>query len=298
MALEHEEWKGTTGGLPWMQRTMIKWLSVIDQRVIYVALVMIFVPFYMLTCNREYRAMYHFYHRVRREPWWKSFAHVFVNQYHFGQVIVDRFAAFGGREFKFEMDDREWAVYCGMANADDGFLQLSCHMGNYELAGYILRQPKKTMHALVFMGETETMMQNRAKLFAPRGVEMVPVMPDMSHIFALNNALRDGNVASMPGDRIFGSTKAVECRMLGHRVQLPQGPFQLAVTREVRLMAVWVMKASHDTYRVHCHELKANPELKKSERVADLARQFAAHMEQMIEQYPTHWFNYFEFFEQ
>lgn len=296
MSLDHSDWKGTTGGLPWMQRTIIRWLSVIDQRVVYAFLIII-VPFYMIFRHAEYVAMYHFFHEVRGEWWLKAFAHVFANQYRFGQVVVDRFAAFGGRQFRFDVDDEMWKNYQRLANQEEGFLQLSCHMGNYELAGYILRQPKKTMHALVFFGETETMMQNRAKMFSPRGVEMVAVMPDMSHIFALNNALRDGQIASMPGDRVFGSTKALECQMLGHKVKLPLGPFQLAVTRQVKVMAVWVMKQSYDSYRVYCHELTANPEAPKREQCQQLADAFAARMEQMIELYPTHWFNYFEFFE-
>lgn len=279
-----------------MQRTIIRWLSVIDQRVVYAALVVI-VPFYMLFGHKGYVAMYRFFHNVKGEWWLKAFCHVYANHYRFGQVVVDRFAAFGGRKFRFVAADEMLAAYNELANQDEGFLQLSSHMGNYELAGYMLQQPRKTMHALVFFGETETMMRNRARMFAPKGVEMVPVMPDMSHIFALNNALRDGNVASMPGDRVFGSPKALECRMLGHKVKLPLGPFQLAVTRGVKVMAVWVMKERHDTYRVFCHELKADADAPKKQQCQQLADAFALRMEEMIGLYPTHWFNYFDFFE-
>lgn len=295
--METREWQGKTGGLPWMQRTLIRWLSVIDQRIVYVVLVVV-VPFYMLIGHKGYLSMYHFFHNVRRESWLKAFVHVYANHFRFGQVVVDRFAAFGGRTFKMDVPDEMWTMYSELANQEDGFVQVSCHMGNYELAGYVLRQPKKTIYPLVFLGETETIMQNRAKLFAAQGVEMVPVKQDMSHIFILNNALREGNVVSMPGDRVFGSPKSLSCRMFGHDVRFPIGPFQLSVLRGTRMVAVWVMKESFDTYKVHCFELKADETEKQRVQCQQLADAFARKMEEMIDLYPTQWFNYFEFFEQ
>ncbi len=293
MALEHDNWKGTTGGMPWMQRTLIRLLAVIDQRIFYGVLCIV-VPFYMLFNRQGYSAMYHFFRQGFNEPWWKAFFHVYKNHFQFGQIIIDRFAAFGGRTFKFEYADGKEA-YEQLARQASGFVQLSCHMGNYELAGYSLKQEVKKMFALVFWGETETMMENRKKMFSIKGVEMVPVRPDMSHIFELNNALRDGQIASMPGDRIFGSVKALDCKFLNHDIQLPFGPFQLAVLRETPMVAIFVMKERWDTYKVYYRILSADLSLGKKERAQQLANQFASAMDYMVRLYPTQWFNYFEF---
>lgn len=294
MSLEHDNWKGTTGGMPWMQRTLIKWLSVIDQRVIYVIMAVV-VPWYMLLGHKCYLAIYHFYRRDRQESWWRAFVHSYVNHFRFGQVVIDRFAAFGGKQFRFEFDAEQQEAYLALGRQPEGFVQVSCHMGNYELAGYSMRQESKRMFPLVFMGETETMMLNRQKLFADHNIEMVPVSNDMSHIFTLNNALRDGNIASMPGDRVFGSPKAVVCRMMKGVCDLPVGPFQMAVTRDCALTAVFVMKERWDTYRIWCYAMRPDLSLDKRQRVAHLAQQFADLMTEMIERYPTQWFNYFDF---
>ena len=294
MSLEHNQWKGTTGGMPWMQRTLIKWLSVVDQRCIY-AIMAVVVLFYMLFAHKSYLAIYHFYRRDRHETWWRAFVHVYANHYRFGQVVIDRFAAFGGKQFKFVFDEAEHAQYQELGRQPDGFVQVSCHMGNYELAGYSMQQETKKMYPLVFMGETETMMLNRQKLFAEHGIEMVPVSADMSHIFALNNALRDGHIASMPGDRVFGSPKSVECQFLDGKCDLPIGPFQMAVTRDVPIVPVFVMKERWDTYRICTTILRPDAALDKRHRVERLAQEYAQKMADMIDRYPTQWYNYFDF---
>lgn len=297
--LEHENWKGTTGGLPWMQRTLIKWLAVCPPVVLYGVLVLV-VPGYMLLGHKGYVAQYRFFRDAMGEGPLKSFWHVYLNHFRFGQVIIDRFAAFGGRKFSFTMENRE--QYEALCVADGGFLQLSCHAGNYELAGYSLKQPQKTVHTLVFWGETETMMQNRARLFAPNGVKMVPVMSDMSHIFELNNALRDGNIASMPGDRVFGSPKSVPCQFFGRKAQFPLGPFSLAVSRDVPVVAVFVMKEGLNHYHVVLRQLSIDASqltqtgvLRKRESIQQLAQSFASTVEEVIRRYPTQWFNYYDF---
>lgn len=294
MALEHEDWKGTTGGMPWMQRTLIKWLAVMDQRVVY-AVMAIVILFYMLFGHKGYIAMYHFFRRDRGESWYRAFGHTYMNHFRFGQVIIDRFATFGGKRFNFVFDSAEKAEYEELGRKEEGFVQLSCHMGNYELAGYSMQQEKKTMYPLVFMGETETMMMNRQKMFQENGIVMVPVSEDMSHIFALNNALRDGNIVSMPGDRIFGSHKALTVRFMNGTADLPMGPFQMAVSRELPIVPVFIMKENWNTYRVSLKIIYPEVTLGKKTQMQQLAQSFADQMVEMIDRYPIQWFNYFDF---
>ncbi len=294
MALEHEDWKGTTGGMPWMQRTLIKWLAVADPRFIY-GVMAIVILFYMLFGHKGYIAMYHFYRRARKESWYRAFIHVYQNHYCFGQVVIDRFAAFGGKRFKFEFEEKNYAAYQKLMHQEAGFVQVSSHMGNYEMAGYSLCSDTKKLFPLVFMGETETMMMNRQKMFAENNIEMVPVSPDMSHIFTLNNALRDGHVVSMPGDRVFGSPKALTCDFMGGKCDLPIGPFQMAVTRNLPAVSVFIMKVRWDTYRVHVDIVYPDESLTKKERMQVMAQHFADQMSHIVDLYPTQWYNYFEF---
>ena len=164
-----------------------------------------------------------------------------------------RCAAYAGHRFRFELDGQE--IFDRLEGGESGFLQLSSHVGNYELAGYSLTPRHKTFHALVFAGETETVMASRSRLFAGHKVRMVPVRPDMSHVFTLSEALRTGDMVSMPGDRIFGSPRSIACDFPGGKARFPLGPFAMAMQREVPVLAVFVMKAGVKSYKIYVRRL-------------------------------------------
>ena len=300
--LEHSQWKGTTGGMPWMQRSLVSILGHTDQRIVY-AFVALIVPFYMLFAHFGYIAQYRFFRQRFGESPLKAFWHVYLNHFHFGQIIIDRFAVYGGRKFRFEMEGYE-DLWKAQEAKPEGFMQISSHTGNYELAGYSLKSETKLFHALVFLGETETVMKNRNRVFAPNNIRMVPVMPDMSHIFTLNTALSDGHIVSMPGDRIFGSQKALTCHFLGQDAKFPLGPFSLAVARDCAALAVFVFKKDWQTYHIIINDLtqivrESDPSAlsNKKARMQALTDAYAQCLERVIRSYPTQWFNYYDFWQ-
>lgn len=290
--LDHAEWKGTTGGMPWMQRSLVWMLATIDQRILYGVLLFV-VPFYMIFSHMGYISQYHFFRERFGESCIRAFFHVYVNHFKFGQIIIDRFAVYGGRKFKLEFDGYD--LWTEVARQDDGFVQVSSHIGNYELAGYSLKSQNKAFNALVFLGETETVMKNRNKVFAPNNIKMVPVMPDMSHIFELNTALSNGEIVSMPGDRIFGSQKSVTHEFLGKEAKFPVGPFSLAATRGCRMLSVFCMKKDWQTYYIRVRELPMGDSGKRSDQINSLSTAFVSELEKIVREYPTEWFNYYDF---
>lgn len=290
------QWQGTTDGLPWMHKALVRVLGVVPVGVIYVFAAIFVVPFYIIGNRQGYHSQYRFFRdRFGFGPL-KAFRYVWANHLRFAQVIIDRFAVYGGRKFRFVVEGLE--EYNQLAEGDSGFVQVFSHTGNYELAGYELRQPRKRLFALLYRDGSETIMENRANVFAPNGVEMVFVQSDLSHIFLLNNVVRDGDIASIPGDRIFGSKKYVECTFLGSATRFPMGPFQLAVTREAPIVAIFVMKESWTQYRIFVRRLELSPDeqlLNKKRQTARIAQQFASNLEEMVQRYPEQWFNYFDF---
>lgn len=224
----------------------------------------------------------------------KAFRYVYLNHFSFGQIILDRFAVYAGKKFTFVIDGRE--QFENLVSRKEGFLQLSSHVGNYELAGYSLVAKEKRFNALVFSGETETVMKNREKVLSRNNIRMIPVEENMLHVFLLNNALNNGEIVSMPGDRIFGSPRYVECPFFGEKAKFPLGPFAIATQRDVRILAVFVMKESVNKYRIFVRNVSAGKDLfSRKEKIAELAETFAVELEKVVRMYPTQWFNYYDF---
>ena len=273
-----------------MQRTLIRLFRVLPLGVLYGCMALV-IPFYMLF-SKGFRASYSFFRKRLKYNALKSFVHVYLNEFSFGQVVLDRFAAFAGK--KFEMEVPRMDLFQELCAGRDGFIQLSSHVGNYEMVGYSLVSPKR-INALVYGGETATVMENRAALFGQTNVRMVPVSEDMSHIFVLNSALADGEIASVPGDRVFGSQKTVECLFLGKMAKFPAGPFVLAVKRDVPVLTVFVMKVGRRKYKVLLDVLP-EPESESSQGcVLDLADAYASRLETVVRMYPDQWYNFYDF---
>lgn len=273
-----------------MQRSLIRLFRILPLGVLYGCMALV-IPFYMLS-GKGFRASFDFYRKRLGYGPLKSFFHVYANEFAFGQVVLDRFAAYAGRKFDLEVPRMD--LFQDLCAGECGFIQLSSHAGNYEMIGYSLVSPKR-INALVFGGETETVMRNRALLFDETNVRMVPVSEDMSHIFALNNALADGEIASLPGDRVFGSQKTVSCPFFGAPAPFPAGPFTLAVQRNVPILLVFAMKEGRRKYKVLLERLPDPEAESKQERIQSLAHAYAAALEAVVRRYPHQWYNFYDF---
>ena len=277
-----------------MQRTLIRWFRRTPLVIPYFCMGWM-VPFYMFRNRGGSSASYRYFRRrLGRRPL-RALFDVYAQHFRFGQVIVDRFAMFAGQTFHFDFEGKELLDQLEMEPS--GLMLLSSHVGNYELSGYSMWLRQKWLYALVFEGETATVMEQRRRMFEANHVRMVPVSDDMSHVYTLSTQLAEGNVVSMPTDRIFGSPRSVECQFLGAPARFPLGPFALAVQREVPVVAVFVMKESVRRYRIVVRPIEADVLLPRRQRMEQMAQRFADEMGEILHRYPHQWFNFYEFWE-
>jgi len=289
--LDHKAWKGATDGTPWMHRSLIGLFRWVPLRVMY-GVMATAIPVYVLADGKGRVASYRFFRRRMGYGPFKSACHVFRNMYNMGKAVMDRFAAYAGREFRMTGDNQ--TLYDALVPADVPFMLLASHVGNYEISGYMLRTPKP-MKTLVYSGEAVTVMQNRARMFGDCNIEMVPVREDLSHIFVLNAALSSGGIVSMPADRALGSAKSVRCRFFGEEAAFPAGPFTLAVRRGATSFAVFVVKEDIHTFRAIVERLEVTGQESTAQKVQALADAYAASLERVARAYPDQWFNFYDF---
>lgn len=287
-----KEWAGTTYGNAWMHKWLIRLLRYTDVRILY-AFTSVFVIPVCLLINPSAGITYRFYRNRMGFGRLKSALKTYQNHCLFGQVVIDKFAMYAGKKFRIEIEGLEH--YKELTTREESFIQLSSHMGNYEIAGYTLPQDKKTLNALVFFGEKESVMTNRARLFSGTNIKMIPIRPDMGHLFEIDQALQRGETVSMPADRIFGSQKKLLIPFLGQVANFPYGPFSIATMRGLQVLAVHVMKEKSRTYKIYATPLLYNLEAPRQEQIKELAEIYVTELERMVNLYPTQWYNYFEF---
>ncbi len=289
---DEKQWAGNTYGNGWMHKWLIRTLRFIDVRLLYVFSAVFVIPV-CLVLNPSRKTAYHYFRRILGYSVCKACWATYVNHCLFAQVVIDKFAMYAGKRMKVETVGFEH--YLERSKREPGFLHLSSHVGNYEIAGYTLVAETKVMNALVFAGEKESVMENRNKMFEGTNTRMIAVRSDMSHLFEIDRALSNGEIVTMPADRINGSPKSVECTFLGHKARFPQGPFSVATMRGLDVLAVNVMKEGWTKYKIYITPIDYDRNAPRKEQIRQLSEAYVAELEKRVRQYPTQWYNFFEF---
>lgn len=294
--LDAQEWQGVTGGKTLGQKALLFLFHFHNVTVGYVFLALV-VPFYMLFARKRYLAIYRYFRKQFRYAPLKAFFKTYKNHFVFGQCMLDRFAVYAGRKNFFQMEITGNEEFYKLLNHEKGFIIATSHVGNFELCGYLLKQDKKQINALVFGGETKEIMENRLKFFKVNNVSIIPMCSDMSHLFAINEALSAGEIVSMPCDRNLGSAKSVECDFLSGKADFPIGAFTLAAHFDVPVVSIFVMKKSVSNYHVYVQPIiiEDSMNVSKREKATLLTRKFVKELEEVVRKYPVQWFNFYNF---
>lgn len=277
-----------------MHWTLIGSLRWLDVRLIYVFTSIFIIPVCLLLNLNHSRTTAYRYFRQRlgygclRASWY-----TYVNHCLFAQVVVDRFAIFAGKRFKLDIDGYEYFQQLELETK--GFVILSSHIGCYEVAGYSLISKSKRFNALVFGGEKATVMKGRQEALSEHNIRMIPVREDMSHLFIVNEALSNNEIMSMPADRIVGSAKVVKVNFFGETASLPAGPFSVATMNGFDALAVNVMKISAKRYKVYVTRLSYDTQAPRKQQMQQLANCYVEELEHRVRQYPSQWFNFYDF---
>ena len=289
-----KQWEGTTLGNSAMHRWLIGMLRRIDVRFIYVFAYVFVVPPSLF--RPGYKFIYRFFRERFGESSLNAFWHTYQNHCLFAQAVIDKFAMYAGKTFEVQIEGFEH--FQRLATRQTGFVQLSSHMGNYEIAGYTLVTETKHFNAIVYMGEKASVMENRNRMFSHTNIRMIPICEDMSHLFEIDRALSDGEIVSIPADRIWGSKKTLTTNFLGCEARFPMGPFSVAAMRGLDVLAVNVMKASSKRYQIYVTPLDYDKEAPRSRQNDQLLQAYVAELERLLKLYPTQWYNYFDFWKE
>lgn len=290
--MAQKQWAGTTYGSGGLHKSLIWTLRYIDVRFLYLFASIFVVPV-CLILNDSRRTAYryfrdrHGYGRIRAA--WATY----INHCKFAQVVIDKFAMYAGKKFEVEVSGMD--RFNELASKDEGFLHLSSHIGNYEIAGYTLVSERKTINAVVYAHEKASVMENRNNMFTKTNIRMITLRQDMSHLFEIDQALCNGDIVSFPTDRFMGQAKCVECTFLGKTAKFPQGPFSVATMRGLDVLAVNVMKTGLVKYRIHVTPLQYDKEAPRREQIRQLSRAYVAELEKRVLEYPEQWYNFFDF---
>lgn len=287
-----QQWAGNTYGSSRLHKHLIGALRFMDVRLLYLGAALFVIPV-VLVLNPSRKTAYRYFRDILGYGRCKSAWKTYVNHCKFAQVVIDKFAMYAGKTFDVEVVGLD--EFNKRAAREEGFLHLSSHIGNYEIAGYSLVSDKKTINAVVYAWEKASVMENRNNMFVKTNIRMIELKEDMSHLFEIDNALSGGDIVSFPTDRSMGQARTVTCDFFGRPAKFPQGPFSVATMRSLDVLAVNVMKTGMKKYRIYVTPLEYDKTASRKEQIRQLSEAYVAELETRLREYPEQWYNFFDF---
>lgn len=255
-----------------------------------------FVVLYFFLCSyKSSREIYSLYRRRLGYGLIASILKIYRNYYLMGQSIIDKVVVMSGinNKFTFNFDGEE--NLREIASLEKGGILLSAHIGNWDIAGHLLKRLNTRINILIFDGEHEQIKQYLSSVTGEMAVNIVLIKNDLSHIYELSEAFKKNELVCMHADRFLEGNKTMKVNFLGQEARFPMGPFVLAATFKVPVSYVFALKESNLHYHFFASKIKDYSQLEKTALMQQMLNDYAMEMESKVKQYPEQWFNHYNF---
>lgn len=228
---------------------------------------------------------------------WAALLKVYRNYYQFGQSLIDKVVVMSGMPNRFTFDFDGEHHLREMVAAGKGGLLLSAHVGNWEIAGHLLKRLGTKINIVMFDGEHQQIKQYLTGVTGERNVNVIVIKNDISHIYQISDALSRQELVCMHADRFLKGNKVIEVPFLGAPAKFPIGAFVLAATFKVPVSFVFAMKETNLHYHFFATPDRNDPLMNKDALSKKLVTEFAGEMENKVKKYPAQWYNFYDFWQ-
>lgn len=257
-----------------------------------------FVAFYFfIFSGKAFHYQYILFRRRLGFSRWKSVLNIYRNYYWFGQSIIDKIVLMSGMEhpYRFEFEGEEYLQE--MVVQQKGGLLLSAHIGSWEIAGHLLQRLGTDMHIVMYDGEHQQIKEYLESISEKHSARIILIKEDLSHIYAIQEALSKNAFVCMHADRFLEGNKTITGDLLGKSARFPAGPFLLACAFQSPVSFVSAMKDRILDYHFYASHPKVYTGPKENS-INEILRDYCLEMEKSIRKYPLQWYNYYDFWDE
>lgn len=286
-------WQGKSKGNKLGYRIFIDVLRYGGVRPAYFLLAFV-AGYYCLFSFRSSQSIFQYFHHKLGYGRFRALISVYRNYYVFGQTLIDKIVVMAGipNRFSFHFDGEEFLHQ--VVEGGRGGILLSAHLGNWEVAGHLFTRLQTRINIVMFDGEHQRIKDYLAGITGGRHVNVIVLKDDLSHIYAIHDALSKKELVCMHADRFMEGNKTAEISFLGETARFPIGPFLLASTFRVPVSLVFAFKETATHYHLYATEPKVYPGAKQG-GLEQSMQDFVDTMEEKVKRYPLQWFNYYDF---
>jgi len=283
------KWAGRSRGTPLGHRIFLFLIRRVGLGAAY-ALLLPVSFWFTLFARAPGKAWERFYARIRphdRTPRWQ----VRFRAYHtFGKLLIDKAAITGGLRDRFTTTHLQAGLLQRIMDSGTGGLLISAHIGNWQMASFMLKRYKGQVSIVMLDAEVDAIKQVHEQASEDRRFEVIPLKPDMSHLFRIRGALAEGRLVCLHGDRAMPGSRTAMKEFLGAPAAFPLGPFAIAAAFDVPVCFAFVVRTGPRKYT-----LQATEPLPVARDPHVHLDRFATALERIADEYPFQWANFYDF---
>ena len=285
------EWKGQSRGTVLGFRIYVFIIKTFGLYASYFVLLFVAAYFIIFSFNSTKSTYYLFRKRLNYSAL-SSIFQVYKSYFTFGRIQLDRIAIGAGlkKKYSFEFD--------GIHHINDllakkkGGILLTAHIGNFNLAQHFFSDKHDSAIVNLIMTdlEHEEIKNYLESVTGKASIKTIILKDDLSHIFLMNEALKNNELLVFAADRYYKDAKTYTEELLGKPTKFPQGPFKLAVRNQIPVLFVHIMREKDFHYHFY-----ARPSEGMSASPKVLLKAYLGDLEGMVRKYPHQWYNYYDF---
>ncbi len=172
-----------------------------------------------------------------------------------------------------------------------GVIPLTAHIGNWELGGVALGVWGYRVSVVALDHADQRVNDFFVRRRELKGVKTIPLGKAGKECLA---ELKKGHLLALVGDRVFDSAEKVQrVPFFGHHLNIPRGPFVLALKTGAWIVPTFFLREGCGYYRFSCHapiKPEDYAEQDKDQALSQMALAYVKVLEQVVKQTPTQWF--------
>lgn len=221
----------------------------------------------------------------------------------FASTLLDRVFMLSGRFETLDVHVHNTEVLKNCISARKGAVLLGSHLGSFEVMRCLAASEpdvrvKILMHRQqnpMIMAIIEALNPDIARAVIDTGGR------DTDTVLAVKDALEQGYLVGMLGDRAYEAERLVRCQFLGGEVDFPCAPVMLASMLKVPVVLCFGLYRGGNRYDVHFEVLGEQIQIERKTREADLqhwVRRYVGRLEHYTRMAPYNWFNFFDYWQE
>jgi predicted LPLAT superfamily acyltransferase len=289
-------WQGKSKGTRFGYRIFVWVLKTFGVLPAYFLLRFVVLYFFLFSYKSS-RLIFYLYHRKLGYSRLSSGIRLYKNYYLLGQSIIDKVVVMSGIKNKFSFDFDGEDHLKEITALQRGGILLSAHIGNWDVAGHLLKRLETRINIVLFDGEHEQIKEYLEGVTGKRNVNIIVIKNDLSHIYEISDAFKNNELVCMHADRFVEGNKTLTGDFLGEKARFPLGPFLLAYKFKVPVSFVFAMKERPLHYHFFASEIQEYHHLEKEMALREMLNNFSIEMENKVKKYPEQWYNYYNFWQ-